>query len=87
MVAVASHAGERANACQRRRPETTALYEVVRDNLELCLAASSAGCSETHATSADTTEKDGQSSIEPDSISLVVGADDARIVANTQFHQ
>jgi hypothetical protein len=39
MAAVASRAGERANAYQRRRPETTALYEVVRDNLETLYGA------------------------------------------------
>jgi transposase-like zinc-binding protein len=39
MVAVATRVGERANAYQRRRPQTTALYEVVRDNLETLYAA------------------------------------------------
>jgi hypothetical protein len=39
MAAVAPRAGERANAYQRRRPETTALYEVVRDNLETLYGA------------------------------------------------
>jgi hypothetical protein len=39
VAAVASRASERANAYQRRRPETTALYEVVRDNLETLYGA------------------------------------------------
>jgi hypothetical protein len=39
VAAVASRAVERANAYRRRRPETTALYEVVRDNLETLYGA------------------------------------------------
>jgi hypothetical protein len=39
MGAVATSTGERHNAYQRHRPETTALYEVVRDNLETLYGA------------------------------------------------
>jgi hypothetical protein len=39
MAAVASRADERANTYQRRRPETTELYEIVRDNLETLYGA------------------------------------------------